>query len=125
MILINGQPDHNRILDRDQLLVTTVGTYVEWHYIEHFSANKCQNFKWRGLTLWGVLVPYNVMKGFSSVPCERGYFFSEKNGFLINISHKTAAEIDESDECDNGVFLPLFLSLRRYQCLGVGVMSSV
>ena len=93
------------------LLVTNVGTYIEWHYINHFSTNKCKHFEGTGHTLWNFLVPSNALEGFPSVPCERGWFLLRKTGFLINICHKKASAIDESEESDesnNGVFL-LFL----------------
>ena len=36
----------------------------------------------------------NALKGFPSVPCWQGHFFSEKNtAFPINSGHKTAAAI--------------------------------
>ena len=59
---------------RDLVLVPTVGTYIELRYIKHFSAKKCQNFEGTGLTIWGVLVPSNALKGLPSVPYERGFF---------------------------------------------------
>ena len=107
-----GQPDYHRILGWSLVLVPTVGTYVEWHYIDNFSANKCQHFEGTGRTLWSVMVPSNALKGFPSVTCERGFFFfAIKNSrFLINIGHKTAAAIDESEEYNDGVFLPFLFS---------------
>ena len=107
---IVGQPDYHRILGQDLVLVPTLGTYIEWHYINHFSANKFQHFEGTGRTLWSVLVPYDASEGFPSVPCEQGYFFSKKKtGVLINSGHKTAAAIDKSEKSNDGVFLPLFL----------------
>ena len=77
-----------RILGCALVIFTTVGTYVEWHYIKHFSANKCHKFEGTGNNLWSFLVPSNALKGFPSVPCEWGYFFSEKNiGFSVNGGH--------------------------------------
>ena len=58
---------------RDPILVPTVDTYVDWHYIKHYIAIKCQKFEVTGRTLWRVLVPSNASEGFPSVPCERGY----------------------------------------------------
>ena len=82
------------ILGRALLLVITVGTYVEWHYIDQFSVNKSQNFEGTGRTIWSVLVPSNALKGFHSVPCWREYFLAIKNTwFLINSGHKKAAAI--------------------------------
>ena len=44
-------------------------------------------------------------------PVNKANFFSEKNtGFLSHSSHETAAAFDESDESEDGVFLPFFLS---------------
>ena len=40
---------------------------------------------------------------------EANIFSEKKNGFSINSGHKTAAAIDESDESDDGVYLPFFL----------------
>ena len=37
-------------------------------------------------------------------------FQREKNGFLINSGHKTAAAIVKIGESDDGVFLSFFLS---------------
>ena len=57
------------------------------------------------------MVTYNALKVFPSVPCERGYFLARKNTvFFINGCTKTAAVIDEYDESDNGVLLPLLFS---------------
>ena len=63
---IHGQSDHHRILDRYIVLVPTVDTYVEWGCIEHFSANKYQNFEETGRTLWNIIVPSNPLKGLPS-----------------------------------------------------------
>ena len=42
-------------------------------------------------------------------PVSEAIFFSEKNtGFLSHSGHKTAAAFDESDESDDGLFLPFF-----------------
>ena len=70
MNLINGQPDHDHILGQALVLVPTVDTYVEWHYIEHFRVNKCQHFEEMGRTLWSIMVPSNALKGFTRAPCE-------------------------------------------------------
>ena len=67
-----GQPDYHCIFGWALVLAPNVGTYVEWHYIDYFSANKCQNFEWTGRTLCSVLVPSNALKGFPSVPYWRG-----------------------------------------------------
>ena len=75
---IFGQPDYHRILGRAIVLFSTVGTYKEWHYIDHFSTNKFQHFEGTGRTLWSVLVPSNALKGFPSVPCWRGSFLARK-----------------------------------------------
>ena len=86
---IFGQTDYLRILGQSLVPVTTVGTYIEWHHINHFSANKCQHFEGTGRTLWIVLVPYNAFKGFPSVPCEQEYFVSKKKyRFLSTFSIK-------------------------------------
>ena len=87
-----------------------MGTYVEWHYIDNFSTIRCQHFEGTGRTLWSVLVPSNALKGFPSVPYERGCFLRENTGFLINSYHKKEAAIDEYDGSNDGVFLPFFLS---------------
>ena len=73
-----GQPDHHRILGQALVPVPTIDTYVEWHDIDHFSANKCQHFEGTGRILWSVLVPYNALKGFRSVPCCQGLFLEKK-----------------------------------------------
>ena len=67
-----GKTERDSIWDRSLSLVTSVGTYAEWHYIEHFSVNKCQNFEGTGHTLWRFMVPSNTFKGFLSVTCEQG-----------------------------------------------------
>ena len=69
---IFGQPDYHLIFGQALVLVPTVGTYVEWHYIDHFSANKCHHFEGKGHNLWRVLVSYNASKGFPNDPCWRG-----------------------------------------------------
>ena len=94
------------------VLVPTIDTYVEWHYIDHFSANKCQHFEETGRTLWSALVPSNKLKGFPSVPCGvRLIVLERKNtGFLSHSGRETAERFDESDESEDGVFLPLFFS---------------
>ena len=60
----------------------------------------------------------NALKGFSSVPCWRRIFLRGKSGFLSHSGHKTAAAIDDNGKLENGVFLPLFLSLlnSRFVC---------
>ena len=73
------------------LLVLTMGTYEELYYIETFSVNKCQHFKWVGLSLRRMLILYNTLKVFPVG--EADLFFAKKTGFLSNSSHKTAAEI--------------------------------
>ena len=68
---IYGQPDYHHILGQALVLVPTIGTYVECHYIDTFNLNKCQHFEGTGCTLWNFLVPSNVLKVFPSVPCEQ------------------------------------------------------
>ena len=93
------------------VLFPTLGNDVEWHYIYNFSVKKCQNFEGMGRTLWSDQVPYNTLKGLSSVPCEQGYFLAIKDtGFWSHGGHKTAAAFEKSDESKDGVFLPLLLS---------------
>ena len=75
---MNGQPDHHQILSRTLLLVPTVRSNLEWHYIKHFSVNKCQLFEGTGHNLWIILVPYNALKVLPSVPCEQGYFLKRE-----------------------------------------------
>ena len=72
VVWINGQPDHNRNFGLSLVLFSTVGTYVEWYYIGNFSAKKCQHSEGTGCTLWSVMVLYNSLKGFPSVPCWQG-----------------------------------------------------
>ena len=56
-------------LGQSLVLGPTVYTYVKYDESEHFSASKCQNFEWTERTLWSLLIQYNALKGFSSVPC--------------------------------------------------------
>ena len=104
----NGKPDHH--LGRALVLVPTLCNYIEWQYIKHLSENKCQNFEGTRRTLCMIIVPSNSLMEFPSVPYDQGQFFTEKTFLKINGDHKTVAAIDESDESNNGLFLPLFLS---------------
>ena len=76
-----------------------------------FSANKCHHFEGAGRIIWSALVPYNTLKILPSVPCEQVKFFLwENTSFLINRFHETAAEIEESEEFDDSLFLPSLFS---------------
>ena len=52
---------------RDLVLVLTVGTYVEFCCIKHFSAKKCHHFEGMGRYLWSVMLLSNKLKGFSNI----------------------------------------------------------
>ena len=54
---------------RPLVLGTTVNTYVKYDQFEYFNASKYQHFERTAHTLWSLLVPYNALKGFPSVPC--------------------------------------------------------
>ena len=54
---------------RSLVLGPPVDTYVKYDKFEHFSASKCQHFERMARTLWSLLVQYNALKGFPSVPC--------------------------------------------------------
>ena len=60
------------------VLGLTIYTYLKYDQFKTFSANKCQKFGRTARTLWSVMVPYNTLKGFPSVPCWRGYFLAIK-----------------------------------------------
>ena len=66
----------------DLVLVPNVGTYVELHYIEHFSAKKCHNFEGVVSTLCITLVQYNTLKGSPCDSCKVRRIFSEKDRFF-------------------------------------------
>ena len=83
MTLINGKPDHHHILGRYLVLVPTIGTYVEWYYIENINTNNCHHFELTVHTLWSVLVPSNALEGLPSVPCEQGCFFKRGGGWVF------------------------------------------
>ena len=54
--------------------VLTIGTYIEFYYIEVFSANKCQNFEGVSLTLWSL-----ILKVLPSVNRKQVWFSSYKD----------------------------------------------
>ena len=103
------KPDHGGI-GQAIVLVTNAGTYVGFHYIRYFTTIMYQNFEGMAQALFRLLVLYNALKGFLSVPYGERIFFSNKNRILINSGHKTAVEMYKSDKSDNGVILPFFLS---------------
>ena len=47
----------------------TVDTYIKYDQFKHFSTSKCQNFELTARTLWILLLQYNMLKGYPSVPC--------------------------------------------------------
>ena len=59
------------------VLFTTLGTYVELHYIEHFSTNQCQNLEGMVQTIYIIIVLYNTLKGLPSVTCGGVMFLRE------------------------------------------------
>ena len=61
----------------DLVLVPNVGTYVDLHYIEHFSAKKCHQFEGIVCALWRVMVLYRALKVIPSGPCWRVFFIKK------------------------------------------------
>ena len=54
---------------RPLVLGTTIDTYVKHNQLENFIANKCQHFEQTERTLCIIMVQYNALKGFPSIPC--------------------------------------------------------
>ena len=67
-------------IGQDLVQVTTIGTSVQLHDIEHFRANNYQHFVGFRCIFWSIFLLSNPLRGVPSMTCGK-YFIAIKRGF--------------------------------------------